>query len=175
MHAIVRLAATTGARRGEILGLKWLDVDRDPPVLRFRRTVAEGENGLVVKRGLKTSTSKVLDIDADTLAALDHLPTPHSGYLFSDDKGATPWHPSRLTKSYRRWQRKLEIDSGRFHDLRHLHASVLLSQGHPVNAVAARLGHASPTVTLSVYAHVLPGQDQVAASIAGEAFPLPTS
>lgn len=137
--------------------------------------MAEGAHGPEVKEGLKASASKTVNIDADTLAALDPLRSPHVdvGFIISDDGGVTPWRPSRVTKSYRRWQRQLEIDCGRFHDLRHLHASQLLGAGHPVNAVAARLGHASPNVTLSVYAHVLPGQDEAAASIAGDAFPLP--
>lgn len=177
MHAVVRLAATTGARRGEILGLKWTDVTTEPAKIVFRRTVAEGAHGPEVKEGLKASASKTVNIDKDTLAALDPLRSTHVdvGFIISDDGGVTPWRPSRVTKAYRRWQRQLEIDCGRFHDLRHLHASYLLGAGHPVNLVAARLGHASPNVTLSVYAHVLPGQDEAAASIAGDAFPLPTS
>ena len=53
----------------------------------------------------------------------------------------------------------------RVHDLRHLHASVLLAAGQPVPLVAARLGHASPAVTMSVYAHALRGQDEMAVSV----------
>ena len=75
----------------------------------------------------------------------------------------TPWPPSQFSSEFARLARKHGIVI-RFHDLRHTHATHLLKAGVPVRVVSERLGHAAASITLDVYAHVLPGQQQEAAA-----------
>jgi len=72
--------------------------------------------------------------------------------------------PQRLTEAFGALRKRAKIRPGRLHDVRHSHATHLLTEGVPVHFVAARLGHSSPMVTLSVYAHVLPTSDEQAAA-----------
>lgn len=82
--------------------------------------------------------------------------------MFADPIGR-PLNPQRITEAFSKHRKAAGIRPGRLHDLRHSHASHLLTRGVPVHIVAARLGHSSPTITLSTYAHVLPKTDEQAA------------
>lgn len=84
--------------------------------------------------------------------------------VFCDELGG-PISPQRLTEWFGALREKGRIRPGRLHDVRHSHATHLLTAGVPVHIVAARLGHSSPVVTLSVYAHVLPTSDGQAAEV----------
>jgi integrase len=75
----------------------------------------------------------------------------------------TPWPPDRFTDEYIAFTRRVTAREIRFHDLRHTHASELLRRGIPLKTVSQRLGHANPTVTLDIYAHVMSGDDEKAA------------
>ncbi len=75
----------------------------------------------------------------------------------------TPWPPDRFTDDYIAFTRRVTAREIRFHDLRHTHASELLRRGIPLKTVSQRLGHANPTVTLDIYAHVMSGDDEKAA------------
>jgi integrase len=75
----------------------------------------------------------------------------------------TPWPPDRFTDDYIAFTRSVTAREIRFHDLRHTHASELLRRGIPLKTVSQRLGHANPTVTLDIYAHVMSGDDEKAA------------
>jgi len=72
--------------------------------------------------------------------------------------------PLVLTKSWRKAADSVGVDA-RLHDVRHFHISNLLRNGVPINAVQVRAGHSSPMVTLSIYGHVIPGEDEFAASV----------
>jgi hypothetical protein len=82
--------------------------------------------------------------------------------IFARANGS-PWPPTQLSSEFARLARKRGIRI-RFHDLRHTHATHLLKAGVPVRVVSERLGHAAASITLDVYAHVLPGQQQEAAA-----------
>ena len=82
--------------------------------------------------------------------------------IFCDQLGGLV-NPQRLTEQFNALRRAAAIRPGRLHDLRHSHATHLLTAGLPVHVVSARLGHSSPTVTMNVYAHVLPRSDEQAA------------
>ncbi|HEX4324996.1 MAG TPA: tyrosine-type recombinase/integrase [Gaiellaceae bacterium] len=108
-----------------------------------------------------------MSLDADTVAALEahreaqlvERALAGDAYtdrdlIFSDELGA-PINPQRLTERFGALRAKAKIRPGRLHDVRHSHATHLLTSGIPVHIVAARLGHSSPVVTLTTYAHVL--------------------
>ena len=169
----LRLAAATGARRGELVALKWADFNGER--LTIRRSLVESDDELI-ERPTKTGAKghRTIAVDADTLAAVEALRVrqaetaaehelPTSVYVFSFDAGVSPWRPHYLTLAFGR----LSARAFRLHDLRHYHATQLLAAGVPVPTVSKRLGHTSTAVTLDVYGHWLPEQDRDAADIIG--------
>jgi len=91
--------------------------------------------------------------------------------VFGDHEGRY-LHPERFTRTFRAEVARCRKAIGdqalpeiRLHDLRHTHATLLLAKGVPVKVVSERLGHASPTITLQVYAHVMPGNQRDAADL----------
>lgn len=187
-----RLVANTGVRRGEALALQWRDVDWTTGRLSVRRSVTvaktKGAGEELVTGKPKSGRARVVDLDPTTLAALRSYRAQRAEIALSlakDDAlvlgtvdGATR-HPERFTRAWSnavdRAQRDLpDLPSIRLHDLRHTHATILLGAGVPVKVVSERLGHASATITLGVYAHVMPGMQAEAAAtfatlLAGEA------
>lgn len=177
-----RLLAMTGMRRGEALAARWGDVDWDASRLSVRRAVTvvktKGEGERLVTGAPKSGRARVVDLDPTTLAALKAARSALSEVdlnLTRDDAlvlgtlEGGPRHPERFTRSWqaavKRAQKALpDLPTIRLHDLRHTHATILLGAGTPVKVVSERLGHASPTITLQVYAHVMPGMQAEAAA-----------
>ena len=158
----LHVAATTGMRRGEVAGLRWDAVDLERAVLRVvaTRTVVDRQ---VVSGEPKTSRSRrTVALDARTVAALRRwkLAQPPSDLVFG-------MHPDHLSAAFDALQAAAGVPRIRLHDLRHTAASLMLAAGIPVHVVAVRLGHATPKITLSVYAHVLPTQGVEAADVMG--------
>lgn len=169
--------AMTGMRRGEALALRWRDVDLDAGTVSVRRSAGmvrvAGESADVVEGGTKTGKPRVVDLDDDAVAVLRawkrdrgsmalQLVTP-SALVFGDTEGEhrNPEHVSR--QFVRDTERCGMVPMIRLHDLRHSHATILLTERVPVHVVSQRLGHASAVVTMTVYAHVLPGSQREAA------------
>ncbi len=183
LSAAIMLAALTGCRRGELLGLRWSDVDRDRMVLHVERSVKREEEGRVLRIGpTKTHQNRRVSLDPVTLAvigthlerakrwAADALVTLDAdGYILTEDPtGTTPMPPDTLTHRFSRLARRLGLASLRFHDLRHSVATTLLGAGYDLAIVAGRLGHRDPTITLRVYAHALEERDRQAAVTLGQ-------
>lgn len=164
------LAATTGARRGELLALRWKDIDLDANTVAFQRSLIEGVNGPVLAP-TKTRRSHRVTLDATTADAVreygnQQTRSDHEGFVFSsDDEGKKPWLPNRATKTFIRFRVAAGLSHFRLHDLRHFMATQMLDAGVPVMVVAARLAHARASTTLNVYAHAIPGSDQSAAEV----------
>lgn len=92
-----------------------------------------------------------------------------AAYVFSHAvDGTRPLHPDNVTAGFRRLARRHGFVGVRLHDLRHAHATQLLSAGVPLRTVSARLGHANASTTLNVYAHVVEGSDAQAAAVIGD-------
>jgi integrase len=183
LHAAWWLLAMTGMRRGELLALRWRDVDLDAGTIAIRRSVGvvrnKGEGSEIREADTKTDKSRrVIDLDPATVAVLRawkrERPALPGALVFSDLEGSH-LHPERFWRTFRatlaRCAKPVK-DGGlgdsappmiTIHDLRHTHASLLLSAGEPVKTVSERLGHASVTVTLAVYSHVMPGDQKRAA------------
>jgi integrase len=178
-----RLLAATGMRRGEALALRWRDVDLDAGRLAVRRSVgvvkAKGAGGQVAEGPTKTSRSRVVDLDAGTAAALRAyqagrgllaLDLVRDSALVLSNLDGTHRHPERFSRRFAGQVAQARKELGeerlpviRLHDLRHTHATLLLADGVPVKVVSERLGHASATITLTVYQHVHPGMGREAA------------
>jgi integrase len=179
-RTLVRLAAATGARRGQIVGLRWSDVDPAAEVVTFRRAIVKRDGGWQAKE-LKSGNVVRVSVDPGTLAvlaecaqdlrdraALAAVPLdPDPFYLSRDLAGAEPWYPDTATSRWRAIAQAAGLDGVRLHDLRHAHASELIAAGVDVATVSSRLGHASPAVTLRIYAHPVSAADRAASAIAG--------
>ena len=170
--ALWTLAAFTGARKSELIGLTWDDVDLDAGTLRIRPSAF---------RDLKTDRSRrTLDLHPDAVAALQAHRDRQTfarqalgdgytdlGLVFANELGR-PLDPDNVTKRFKRALKRAELPSTtRLHDLRHGAATMLLEAGEPVPAVSEYLGHANPAITMTIYAHAVPGASKRAAERLG--------
>jgi integrase len=173
LHLYLTLAATTGARRGQLLALRWIDVDLIGGSLSIQRSLVVGPGGpLVVPTKTRRSYRVVLDAASLELLRRHRQATSTGGgvmasenrFVFSSDEtGTPPWSPNFVTKRFIRVRRAAGLDHFRLHDLRHFMATQMLDAGIPIPIVAARLCHARASTTLTVYAHAVPGGDRLAA------------
>ena len=169
-----RVAAYTGARRGEVLALEWKDIDLDHGLITISKSTS------VIGRVRVTGTPKggrarTIGIDAGTITALRrHLERQttelgvESTLVFTQADGS-PVSPDTVTQLVPKLCTFAMVRRVRLHDLRHLHATWLLTAGQPVHEVARRLGHRDAVVTLSTYAHIVGGRDSVLADVFAEA------
>jgi integrase len=179
-----RVLAFTGMRRGEALALRWRDVDMEQARLSVRRSVGlvptKGQGAEYVEGPTKSGRDRVVDLDPQTVEALRRWRLARAGLdlrlarddalIFGDLEGRHQ-HPERFTRRFTRSlaiaRRELGADAlpaTRLHDLRHTHASLLLAVGTPVKIVSERLGHATPMITMQIYAHTMPGMGAEAAA-----------
>jgi integrase len=172
LEALYVLAVHTGMREGELLGLKWEDVDLERGTLRLRHALVR-EGGKTVLGDLKTPKSRrsvrLTSVAADTLR--DHLKRQLTemermgslyqpgGFVFATESG-TLINPFNLrNRSFKPLLRRAFGEDGPgicFHDLRHTCATLLLSQGTHPKLVQELLGHATIAMTLDTYSHFLP-------------------
>ncbi len=169
----VWLAAMTGMRRGEVLGLRWSDIDLDASTLSIRRSVS-CTGYQVHTTATKTRTSRrAIDLDESTVTVLREWQQTQRTELGTARPDATvftrldgqPVHPHALSQTFDRLQRPAGVPTIRLHDLRHTHATLMLKHGVPLKVVSERLGHSTPAFTMAVYQHVLPGMQRDAADI----------
>ena len=184
LATLVRLAAATGARRGQLVGLQWRDIDHDAQVVVFRRAVSKVPGGVVVK-DTKTGAVIRVPVGSGTLAQLQRwrvrvleramavgVALGDEAFVFGQDVACTvPWYPDTASVKWRQLAASVEIDGATplvgvsLHDLRHAQATGLIASGVDVRTVAARLGHSSPAVTLAVYSHPVTAAERAAAEI----------
>jgi integrase len=177
----VHLAAVTGARRGEVMALRWSDFDIERRTVRIWNAVVMGDGDKpVLRHGTKTGGERTLSLEPWTLerlaaykawsaaeAALVDARLADDGFLFArEPDGAEPMSPDLLSSMYEKARKTVGLDSLRLHDLRHYHATALLTAGVDVATVAGRLGHATGgRMTLEVYAHYIEPADRRAAEV----------
>jgi integrase len=180
LYALFALAVGTGMRQGELLALRWNEVDLDAGTVSVQRSLSQVKGEFVVKEPKSRSSRRIITLPPFAADALRQ----HRVKMLAEGNIGAPVFCTRLgtyiektnlirqcfrpvlEKANRTARAKAKDDEPallppiRFHDLRHTHATLLLSQGHSIKAVAHRLGHAKADVTLRVYAHVLPNDDQ---------------
>ena len=178
LEALYVLAFHTGMRRGELLGLKWEDVDLDGPTIRVRRTLTRSENGRRLSLG-EPKTKKSRRIVRLTPRAVEALRRhrakqaeeklkagnlyQNQGLVFTTGCG-TPINPSNLLRrSFAPLLKSAGLPRITFHDLRHTCASLLFQRNVHPKLVQELLGHASIALTLDTYSHMLPGMGSEAA------------
>ena len=169
-------ALYTGLRRSELLGLRWRDVDLDLATLSVVQTLHHVPKKGYVFREPKTKRSRRLVDLSPSLALLlrEHRANQElekkllGRMLMPNDlvfcyPDGTPLPPNSVTKGFHKLAKSLGMSGIRLHDLRHTHATIMLSQGVHPKVVSERLGHSSVAITLDTYSHVLPGIQAAAA------------
>jgi integrase len=177
LAAFLMLSAATGARRSELIALRWSDIDLETCVVTITRRVVLGPSGLQEK-DTKTHQARRVTLDRATTEFLArHLQTAieqatlcgitlaGDGFVFTTDLGSTPWFPDSVSRRFRELAREVGLSGVRLHDLRHYVATRLLAAGVDVRTVAGRLGHRNAATTLNVYSHFVPEADRQAADV----------
>jgi integrase len=181
--AVVGLA--TGMRRGEMLALRWKDVDLEGAQLQVQQSLEQtrGENPLrfkspKTKHGRRTITlpaSVITELRAHHRAQSEQRlaaklgKDAEDGLVFRHPDGA-PLVPNSVTTEWRRLVRTLKLPKVSLHALRHTHASQAIAAGLDVLTISRRLGHGSPSITLDVYSHLFKPTDKAAAAVFEDAF-----
>jgi integrase len=184
LEALYVLAVHTGMRRGELLGLKWPDVDLDNATVRVRRTLTRTENGRRLALG-EPKTKKSRRTVRLTQRAVEALRSHkarqaeeklRAGGLYKDQdlvfagEGGGLINPSNLRqRSFVPLLERAGLPQITFHDLRHTCASLLFQRNVHPKFVQELLGHTSVAITLDTYSHMLPGMGSEAADAIGEA------
>ncbi len=157
-----------------MLGLKWSDIDFAKRRLHLNRGVVAVGYEVHQTRGKTANARRSIDLDDTTLAILSGWRafqeaefaavgiTNDEGWVFTDGAGE-PVHPHAVYEAFRRIVHNAGVPTIRFHDLRHTHGSLLISDGIPVKVVSERLGHANIAFTIQTYQHLLPGMQADAA------------
>lgn len=173
------LALSTGMRRGELLGVRWRDVDLEARTLSVRQCVTPTKGGPVLAEPKTASARRLVRLPAEAVAALrDHRRRQVErrlslGALWRDldlvlcTGEGNVVNPANVDRSFARLVARAGVRRIRFHDLRHTHATWLLAAGQPVKVVSERLGHARVSITLDTYAHVLPDMQERAVEAFG--------
>ena len=169
-------AVYTGLRRGELLGLRWCDIDLDLATLSVIQALQQLRGGQCIFREPKSRRGRRQIALSPSLAILlrEHRtkqendrkllgkPLAPTDLVFSCLDGR-PLRPTSVTRAFRRIAESLDLQGVRLHDLRHAHATLMLQQGIHPKIVSERLGHSSVAITLDIYSHVLPGLQEAAA------------
>jgi integrase len=172
MDVFLELDAASGARRGELLGLQWSDLDGKR--LMIGRSLSQVGQQVFLKEP-KNKKFRVITIPPSALKKLQehrkkqeefraHFGDSYQGdFIFCNPDGS-PLKPDSVSAAVSLLFRTLKLPKGiSLHTLRHTHGSHLLAAGVPLTDVSKRLGHVNPHVTATVYAHALPGRDDLAA------------
>lgn len=171
-----RLAAMTGMRRGEVLGLRWCDVDLDRSRIAVRNAIVSVAYELL-ESSPKSHQARVIDLDPMTTTMLrSHRERSERErtefWAEYDDRGlvvcaedGSPIHPQSFSQAFAKAVERAGLRRIRLHDLRHTHATIAVMAGVPVKVISERLGHESPAFTLKQYAHVMPGMQAEAAEL----------
>jgi integrase len=160
------LAATTGMRRGEVLGLRWSDIDLIQKRLSVSQTLTSVNYELIFGEPKTARGRRMIPLDSRTVellvahqseqnrirVVLEAPPWP----LVVCKPDGSPVHPDTMSDTFDRRVAKLKLPPIRLHDLRHSFATIGLGAGVPVKALSSILGHSSTSFTMDVYAHATP-------------------
>jgi integrase len=188
LAVMLTLAATSGARRGELCALRWSDLDWGLATLTIGHSVYEVQGGGWAEKDTKTHQERSIGLDeftvtvltahrgrVEALAADLGLEVLPDGFLFSRSPvGAEPILPSVVTRFTSKVSKRASVDTY-LHALRHFSATHAIASGFDPVTVGSRLGHADPSITLRVYAHALERRDRDLANALGKALAGPAN
>jgi integrase len=175
LGALAAVAAYSGARLGELVGLRWSDLDLAAGIWRLQRSIRQYRNELLVIPCKTERSRRVIQLravaigflqrhkreQAERLLATGHRVGPDDP-VFEDGGAILP--PHQITDRWWKMVRQIGFAPAlSFHKLRHLHASLAIGAGVDILTVSRRLGHANVKITVDVYGHLLPGADGAAA------------
>jgi integrase len=163
----VAMAIATGMRRGEILALRWSDLDAGFSVAHVRRSLQTSGGVLCFEEPKTRRSRRAVDLPEFIHPYLVRQQQAQGARraaseswqdfnLIIDSGGGGPLNPDTLSSGWYRFCRRTGLPHVRFHDLRHAHATLMLLKGVHPKVVSERLGHASIGITLDTYSHVLP-------------------
>lgn len=170
--ALTHLFITTGARRGELLGLHWKDVNFDDNSIYLCNNLLYSPDRGTYCTTLKTGENRRVSISEEVLKMLRHLKTEQSkeqlqigsksvasGFVFTQWNGA-PMHPDSVTDYFNKLSERFNLPHINPHKFRHTQASLLINSGVDIVAVSKRLGHAKVSTTTDIYAHIINKADE---------------
>lgn len=154
----INLAFDSGARKGEICGLQWQDIDWTKGAIAIRRNLQYTPQKGVFVTTPKNGKSRVVDVGQETIDLLRKLRDEQatsciSQWVFTQDGLPDPMNPQSPTRYFARFGKRHNINDFHPHKLRHSSASIALTSGADVVSVSERLGHSDTAVTLRMYAH----------------------
>jgi integrase len=175
LEAAWNVAAMTGMRRGEVLGLRWKDIDLDAARISVRQALVSVAYEVIVSTP-KNHLARTIDLDEGTVHQLrahrqrqqidrDKWGADYQNrnLVFCKEDGS-PIHPHTFSQAFERLVAKTGLPTIRLHDLRHTHATIALKARVPIKVISERLGHENPAFTMKQYAHVIPGMQAEAAT-----------
>ena len=167
VYEMYYIELATGLRRGELLGLKWQDIDWKNGIIKVRRQVARVD-GQIVEAPLKTKNSyRAVTISQQAIEVLkEQKRKTNDTYVFPSPNGG-PISPDSVNNMLKRVLERAGIPKVRFHDLRHTFATIALQNGIDIKTVSGMLGHFSAGFTLDTYAHVTTSAQKEAAQTMG--------
>jgi integrase len=177
LYMPVMLAVTTGLRRGEILGLRWSNIDLATGTMTVVQSLEQTKEALRFKSPKTHRSRRSLALPAITIEALRSHRAKQAeerlalGPAYVDQDlvcprpSGLPWAPDVFSTAFSSFVRRSGLKPFRFHDLRHSHASHLLRAGVHPKIVSERLGHSTVGITLDTYSHVLPGMQEDAVQL----------
>ncbi len=167
VYEMYYIELATGLRRGELLGLKWQDIDWKNGIIKVRRQVARVD-GEIVEAPLKTKNSyRAVTISQQAIEVLKaQKAKTNDEYVFASPNGG-PISPDSVNNMLKRVLARAGIPKVRFHDLRHTFATIALQNGVDIKTVSGMLGHFSAGFTLDTYAHVTTSAQKEAAETMG--------
>lgn len=178
LEALWVLAATTGMRQGELLALRWQQLDFDRAVARVTGTLAVGPGGVTIAEPKTARSRRQIALTDQAVGALRRHKTAQAAERL---QAGPTWEDSQLVfcdlfgrslsaewvvrRAYRPLLKRAGLPAIRFHDLRHTAATLMLGRGIHPKVVAEMLGHATVAVTLDIYSHVTPDMQREAAQV----------
>ena len=159
---IMLFALHTSMRRGEVLALRWQDVDLRNGVVAVLQGMVKCKGQVIIKSTKTNRSTRPVMLTSPALEILRRLSEDrHNEYVFCREDGSL-YDPSTVTHQCKRVCQAIGLDGMRLHDLRHTHATWLLKQGVHPKIVQERLGHASIGTTMDIYSHVIPSMQREA-------------
>jgi len=176
LYPIAAMSLATGMRRGELLALRWGELNLSGATVAVKRSLEETRAGLRFKTPKTKHGNRTISLPPSLVSVLrahrrDQLElrialgrgrSGPTDLVFTSPEG-NPMSPDNLSRDWRRVTASRKLPRVRFHALRHTHASALIASGLDVLTISRRLGHASPAVTLTIYGHLFRNRDREAA------------